>query len=114
MQVGTIRQDLAIDTLLVELHSNLAENEHMLYLCLVNDRQFKYLAITNIRFIFIDEEELKITRYMSHQHVTKLRFTMGMWHIETKAQPLAYFGFAHKDRIPVLKIFQELKLPIKD
>ena len=112
MRVGTIGSDFDVDLLLTSISKVLLKDESFLYVCLVNDKRFRYLAITSTRFIFIDPETLTVTRYMSHQHVTKLRFTMGMWHIETKAQPLTYLGLAKPDRKPVLEAFQQLGLPI--
>lgn len=112
MRVGTIGRDTDPDSLLSEITDALLTDEHFVYVCLVNDKRFRYLAITSMRFIFLDQDTLAVTRFMSHQHVTKLRFTMGMWHIETKAQPLTYLGLAQKDRKPVLEAFQQLGLPI--
>ena len=95
------------------LTSVLSENEEIKFVALVNDRRFKYLAITSTRFIFIHPKSFKVLRYMSHKHVTKMRFNMGMWHIETVAQPLTYLGIDQADRDAVLAVFQQLRLPVR-
>jgi hypothetical protein len=113
VQIGTLRPEDELDKLLEVFSSVLAEDEILRYLCLVNDRKFKYVGISNMRLIFVDPNELIAIRYMPFNHMIKLKFNLGMWHIESKAQPLAYFGFAAHDRKPVHELFIELGLPIK-
>ncbi len=113
MQVGTIRPDLDLAELTLELGKNLLPAEQIHYVCLVNDREFKYVGITDQRLIFLHQDTLALLRFMPYQHMTKLKFNLGMWHIESKAQPLAYFGFAHEDRKPVHELFLKLGLPIR-
>ena len=114
MKIGTLRPLDEIEKLLDVFSAVLSEDESLHYLCLVNVRIFKYVGISNKRLIFVDPNELVAIRYMPYLHMTKLKFNLGMWHIESRAQPLAYFGFAVADRKPVHDLFVELGLPIKN
>jgi len=113
VRVGTLRQDVELEKLLDVFASVLNPEEVLHYVCLVNDRKFKYVGISNKRLIFVDPKELIAIRYMPFNHMTKLKFNLGMGHMESKAQPLAYFGFAAHDRKPVHELFIELGLPVK-
>jgi hypothetical protein len=113
VQIGTLRQEDELDQILQVFASVLIEEETLSYICLVNDRKFKYMGISNKRLIFVDPNLLVVIRYMPFNHMIKLKFNLGMWHIESKAQPLAYYGFAAIDRKPVHELFVEFDLPIK-
>ncbi|MEN9692584.1 MAG: hypothetical protein RLZZ330_228 [Actinomycetota bacterium] len=113
MRTGKLHHSDDQASLDATLVSVVNQDEELKFIALVNDRRFKYLAITSTRFIFIHPKSFKVLRYMSHKHVTKMRFNMGMWHIETVAQPLTYIGVDHSDREAVLEVFRDLGLPIK-
>lgn len=112
MHIGKMHHTDDQAAITATLNTVIKPNEEIKFVALVNDRRFKYMAITTTRFIFIHPKSFKVLRYMSHKHVTKMRFNMGMWHIETIAQPLTYLGIDEKDRVEIVKVFRELNLPI--
>lgn len=112
MRTGKLHHSDDQAKLVATLDEVINHGEDLLFVALVNDRRFKYMAITSTRFIFIHPKSFKVLRYMSHKHVTKMRFNMGMWHIETVAQPLTYLGVDESDREAVLMVFRELGLPV--
>ena len=113
MQIGTRLHSTQIEELEASFLTNLFDGELLHYVCLVNDRHFWYLGITDRRLIFIEPNTLVATRFINFKQIVELRFNMGMWQVLTQAQPIAFFGFPVVDRKPVLQLFTELGLPIK-
>ena len=113
MKIGTHLQETQIKDLEASFSSNLFDGEELHYICLVNDRHFWYIGITDRRLIFVDPSTLVAARFINYKQIVKLRFNMGMWQVLTQAQPIAFFGFPVVDRKPVLDLFTELGLPIK-
>lgn len=113
MQIGTVLHETNLDELHTSFSKTLFDEEQLHYVCLVNDRNFWYLGITDRRLIFIEPNTLVATRFINFKQIVKLRFNMGMWQVLTQAQPIAFFGFPVIDRKPVLDLFTELGLPIK-
>ncbi len=113
MQIGTVLKETILDDLQTSFNANLFAEEQLHYICLVNDRHFWYLGITDCRLIFVEPNTLIATRFINYKQIVKLRFNMGMWQVLTQAQPIAFFGFPVVDRKPVLQLFTELGLPIK-
>ncbi|MCX6402485.1 MAG: hypothetical protein NT032_00850 [Actinobacteria bacterium] len=49
MQIGTLRQEDELDRILQVFTTVLIEEETLRYICLVNDRKFKYMGISTKR-----------------------------------------------------------------